>query len=79
MASVVQATPAASRKIVHPVVPAKAFAPEENRVEGARAVKRDGEQKIMPVSDQAMRQIKAKREGASGKLVRGFSCRPKRN
>ena len=39
------------QEIIHPVVPAEAFAPEENRVEGAQAVKHHGQQKAMSVSE----------------------------
>ena len=39
------------QEIIHAVVRAKTFSPQENRVGGADAVTDDGEQKKMPVSE----------------------------
>jgi hypothetical protein len=39
------------QKIIHTVVLAKTFSPEENRINRTQAVKHNGEQKEMPVSE----------------------------
>jgi hypothetical protein len=39
------------QQVVDPVVPAETFAPEKNRVDGAQAVKRHGQQEKMSVGE----------------------------
>ena len=58
------------QKIIHPFVPAKTFAPEKNRINRARSVNQNGEQKTMPVSVpiHAVR-LNAAADGASGKFT----------
>jgi hypothetical protein len=58
------------QEVIHVIIPAKTFPPEENRIHRAYTINRDGQQKTMTVGEPGhVDRLIAATDGASGKSI----------